>query len=170
LEIREVHGSRITFHDMATITVIKRDFNGEETWRYSGELLELTDRRVVLEAIFDREDRLFYGMPLRMGDRFVETYYFDRWYNIYKVYSREEGSLRGWYCNIGSPAVMNGDTLSYIDLALDLLVFPDGRQVVLDEDEFALLPIPDDTREKAASALNELQTLFRTDRIQKQGQ
>ena len=145
---------------MPAITVIKRNANGEETWRYTGELLQKTEREVVLEAIFDRDDRLFHGMPLRKGDRFVETYYFDRWYNIYEVYSREDGSLRGWYCNIGCPAVMDGESLSYVDLALDLLVFPDGRQKVLDQDEFGLLPLSDRDREKAKAALDELQIIF----------
>ena len=145
---------------MPAITVIKRDVNGEETWRYTGELLERTARSVTLEATFDREDRLFHGMPLRRGDRFVETYYFDRWYNIYEIYSREDGTRRGWYCNVGRPAVMEGEDLSYVDLALDLLVFPDGRQIVLDEDEFALLPVPDGDRARAQAALEELRGLF----------
>ena len=50
--------------------------------------------------------------------------------------------------------------LSYIDLSLDLLVFPDGRQVVLDEDEFAELEIEDEVRNQARLALQELQAIF----------
>ncbi len=37
--------------------------------------------------------------------------------------------------------MLDGDCLSYVDLALDLLVFPDGRQFVLDEDEFLKLDL-----------------------------
>ena len=56
--------------------------------------------------------------------------------------------LRGWYCNIGKPALLDGDCLSYVDLALDLLVFPDGRQFVLDEDEFLRLDLSPQTASK----------------------
>lgn len=100
-------------------------------------------------------------MPLSAGDRFVETYYTNRWYNMFEIHAREDDHLRGWYCNISHPAEIDGNTLSYIDLALDLLVFPDGRQVVLDEDEFADLEISPKIRGQARQALTELQAMFR---------
>jgi protein associated with RNAse G/E len=146
---------------MTPIIVIKRDIQGKETWRYSGKMLERGRHHIVLEAFFDREDRLFHDMTLAMGDRFVETYYTKRWYNIFEIHARENDQIRGWYCNIGQPAVIDGNVLSYIDLALDLLVFPDGRQIILDEDEFATLDIPQKTRRKAREALAELQMMFR---------
>jgi hypothetical protein len=98
-------------------------------------------------------------MPLRRGDRFLETYFTDRWYNIYEIHAREDDSLRGWYCNVGKPALLDGDCLSYVDLALDLLVFPDGRQVVLDEDEFLSLELSIADRRQALAALEELKNL-----------
>jgi len=140
--------------------VLKLDINGQVTWRYQGTLVQRDAESVVLEAFFDREDRLFHGIPLRTGDRFVETYYTGRWYNIYEIYAREDGHLRGWYCNIGKPAEVDEGTLSYVDLALDLLVFPDGRQVVLDEDEFNALRLSEVERQRALAALAELQEQF----------
>ena len=100
-------------------------------------------------------------MTLAKGDRFVETYYTDHWYNIFEIYAREDDHLRGWYCNIGYPAELDGNILSYIDLALDLLVFPNGRQIVLDEDEYANLDISPKIRQKARDALAELQAMFK---------
>ena len=142
------------------ITVLKLDAQGNQTWRYHGEILQSLADRVVLEAHFDRDDRIFHGMPLRRGDRFLETYFTDRWYNIYEIHAREDDTLRGWYCNIGKPAQLDGDRLSYVDLALDLLVFPDGRQVVLDEDEFLALDISATDRQQALAALDELKQVF----------
>ena len=85
----------------------------------------------------------------------------DRWYNILEIHDREDDRLKGWYCNIGKPAVMEaGNKISYVDLALDLWVAPDGTQTVLDEDEFAALDLDDETRSKARAALAELQALF----------
>ena len=88
---------------MGTITVIKRNDRGQETWRYQGHLLEQADGRLVLEAFFDKEDMWFQGMLLGKGDRFIETYFTDRWYNIFEIHARDDDSLRGWYCNISRP-------------------------------------------------------------------
>lgn len=140
--------------------MLKLDAQGRETWRYHGELVQSLPDRVVLQARFDREDRIFHGMPLCRGDRFLETYFTDRWYNIYEIHARDDDSLRGWYCNIGKPALLDGGCLSYVDLALDLLVFPDGRQFVLDEDEFLNLDLSPSDRQQALAALEELKRVF----------
>jgi uncharacterized protein len=142
------------------ILVIKCNTEGRETWRYHGQLLEQDSNRIVLEAYFDRQDMVFHGMLLGRGDRFVETYYTDRWYNVFEIHAREDDHLRGWYCNITQPAIFDGSMITYIDLALDLLVFPDGRQITLDEDEFLGLDIPPDVRHTAREALSELQATF----------
>lgn len=142
------------------IVVIKLNVAGEETWRYHGQLLECDDHRIVLEAYFDREDMDLQGLILGRGDRFVETYYTDRWYNIFEVHARQDGQLRGWYCNITRPAIFEESSIEYVDLALDLLVFPDGRQLVLDEDEFQELNVPEPVKQKARQALADLQKKF----------
>lgn len=144
------------------MTIQKLNTLGQETWRYTGEILETAKDKLVLQAYFDRQDSLFHGMPLHTNDRFVETYYTDRWYNIFEIHACEDDHLRGWYCNVAHPAVVAGDHLSYVDLALDLLVFPNGRQMVLDEDEFDALDLDDTIRQQALAALDELQALFRT--------
>jgi hypothetical protein len=54
--------------------------------------------------------------------------------------------LTGWYCNIVRPAHITGEHVSTDDLALDLFVAPDGAVTVLDEDEFATLPLDAATR------------------------
>jgi protein associated with RNAse G/E len=145
---------------MNEITVSKRNEHNLETWRYKACLLKNKNGRIVLEATFDREDTNLHGLLLAKGDRFIETYYTNRWYNIFEIHAHEDGQLRGWYCNIGKPAEFDGQILSYIDLALDLVVFPDGRHVILDEDEFSELDISDQVRQQALDALGELQSHF----------
>jgi len=143
------------------IIIIKQNSAGEETWRYPGSILKRDEKSMVIEAFFDREDLDFHGMCLCHGDRFVETYFFERWYNIFEVHDRSDDRLKGWYCNVSSPAIEKDGLLKYRDLALDLLVFPDGRQLVLDEDEFAALMISPAEQKLALSALAELQSIFR---------
>ena len=104
------------------------------------------------------------GVILKKRDRFVETFYTDRWYNIFEIYDRDDGRFKGWYCNVGQPAEITNGKVSYVDLALDLWVAVDGKQSVLDEDEFAALRMDANHREKALMALVELQQIFQTKR------
>ena len=143
------------------ITVIKRNPDGQEVMRYTGDILHQEQRTITLEAKFNHADVPVNHTILRRGDRFIEKYYTDRWYNIFEIHDREDGRLKGWYCNIGKPAVMEaGNGISYVDLALDLWVAPDGTQTILDEDEFATLDLDAETRSRARAALEELQNRF----------
>jgi predicted RNA-binding protein associated with RNAse of E/G family len=145
---------------MTEVTVIKRDYAGKETWRYEGKVLDRKPGCIFLEAFFDRDEVVVHGLTLRKGDRFLETYFEDKWYNIYEIHSREDDHITGWYCNVGYPAKIQGHIVSYRDLALDLIVLPDGKQTVLDENEFEGLPLSEETAAKARAALAELQALF----------
>ncbi len=143
------------------ITVIKRDLKGAETWRYTGRQLSYDGSLLILEAYFDRSDMPFQGTLLKRGDRFVERYYMTRWYNVFEIYDRDDRRLKGWYCNICRPAVIEGEgVISYVDLALDLWVTPDGQQAVLDEDEFTALNLDAAAQTQARAALAELQAAF----------
>jgi hypothetical protein len=144
------------------ITVVKRNSKGEEVWQYSGSLLRRETNKIVVEARFRQPDLPFKGTVFREGDRFVEIYYTDRWYNIFEIHDREDDQLKGWYCNIARPVVLEADDrLSYIDLALDLWVSPQGVQTILDRDEFAALPLDRQTRARARAAMDELQRQFK---------
>jgi predicted RNA-binding protein associated with RNAse of E/G family len=146
---------------MTPITVIKRNLKGEETWRYSGILVHREGSALHIEAPFNGREAQFMGVTIRPGDPFVETYFTDRWYNIFEIHDCQDGHLKGWYCNVGRPAVEEGKgVISYVDLALDLWISADGTQTVLDEDEFAALDLDAETQRQARTALEELKRLF----------
>ncbi len=146
---------------MEHITVHKRDSAGEVVWRYTARVLERGPQHIRLEAYFDRPDADLHGIVLATGDRFLETFYTDRWYNVFEIHDREGDGLKGWYCNIGRPAEIGESTVAYDDLAIDLLVLPNGEQIVLDLDEFEALPLPAADRSQALAGLAELQARFR---------
>jgi hypothetical protein len=146
------------------IRVQKKDPTGKVLLEYDGEELHRDENSITLEALFTRDDIPFMDVILKKGDRFVEYYYSDRWYNIFAVYDRDDGSFKGWYCNIGKPAVIENNLVSYIDLALDLWVSTDGKQTVLDEDEFEALDLSDELRRGALHGLEDLKQLFLNNR------
>ncbi|HWR65238.1 MAG TPA: YbaK/EbsC family protein [Bellilinea sp.] len=142
------------------ITVIKQNLQEQEVWRYSGRVIRQTSAAVLLEADFNREDTLFEGIPLKKGDPFIEAFYTRRWFNIFEMHDRDSGAIKGWYCNVTRPAVLTDTTLSAVDLALDLLVYPDGHWLLLDEDEYTDLKLNAVDQAQAQQALVELQRLF----------
>ena len=144
------------------IKVQKKNLVGDVVYEYEGDELYRDENSVTLEALFTRADMQFMDVVFKKGDRFVEYYYSDRWYNIFAIYDRDDGQLKGWYCNIGMPAEIENGVVSYVDLALDLWVSNDGRQTVLDEDEFKNLAINPELESKARNALDELIRLFNT--------
>lgn len=120
------------------VLVRAHKYDGKEYRRWQVHFVEHIDGGVRLETIFSSfvEGRTpFFG-----GDRAVEFFYADRGYNIIVGYS-PEGVLRACYCNICTPATFvlspEGPEIHFIDLDLDVLVWPDGSCVVTDEDDFA---------------------------------
>ena len=140
--------------------VHKKNLAGEVKYQYEGELVSRDDHSIVIEALFDRADMPFMDVVFKNGDRFIEYYYTDHWYNIYTIYDRDDGNVKGWYCNVSKPAEFEDDIISFVDLALDLWIAEDGRQTVLDEDEFEELNLNDELRSAALHGLQELKALF----------
>ena len=142
------------------LCVQKKNPGGEVKYEYEGVLLNRNEHSITLEALFDREDMPFMDVVFKKGDRFVEYYYNDRWYNIFVIHDKDDDKVKGWYCNIGMPAVFEDGIVSYVDLALDLWVSVDGKQTVLDEDEFETLQLSEELRAGALNGLNEVRNLF----------
>ena len=65
-----------------------------------------------------------------------ETFWLSRWYNVFR-FENADGTLRNHYINISMPPTFDGKTIEFVDLDIDIVIWPDGRRIVLDEDEFA---------------------------------
>lgn len=120
------------------VTIRAHKYDGHEYRRWQVYFVGLIAGGARLEATFNSfvEGRTpFFG-----GDRAVEFFYADRGYNVIVGYA-PDGTLRACYCNICTPATFvstsEGPEVHFIDLDLDVLVWPDGRCVVTDEDDFA---------------------------------
>ena len=152
-------------HDNDLVNIIKMNTQHEEVWRYPGRIIARGPHSLLVEAFFNIDDRPFHGITLRTNDRSIERYYSNCWYNVFEIHNRDDDRLKAWYCNVTSPAEFSQGKITYIDLALDILVYPDGEYLILDEDEFDALDLDEYNRRKALQALHTLKTIIEEDRL-----
>jgi uncharacterized protein len=145
---------------MPVMKILKKNLADEVTWQYEGVELSRDATSITVEAFFNRDDMPFQEIILKRNDRFVETFYTNKWYNVFEIYDRDDGKLKGWYCNITKPAIIEDGYVSYVDLAVDLWVSANGRRTVLDEDELDELGLDDLTKQKVYESLQELEQYF----------
>ncbi|MGF1507126.1 MAG: DUF402 domain-containing protein [Anaerolineae bacterium] len=141
------------------ITVIKRDHAGDEVWRYEGKVLERGPSHIVIEAIFGRPDRPMGYATFRQGDRLIETFHSDRWYNVFEIHDVDDDRIKGWYCNLTRPALITDEVIDSEDLALDVFVTPEGMVLIQDEAEYAALGLPQEERIAVMAAVEAIRRL-----------
>lgn len=127
---------------MTDFTVYKCDHEGRVVWQYDGVVLERGTHFVCLQATFNGRESDAGFVTFRKGDVFTEWFYTDRWYNVFRIEDGQNRQLKGWYCNITRPAIIEPASVRADDLALDVFVQPDGTIILLDEDEFDALDLP----------------------------
>lgn len=144
---------------MNYINVRTYKYDGSEHRRWRARLLEISGSLMVLDALFEEEIQHTLLGTIERGTVSREYYWMDRWYNIFR-FQEPSGRLKNFYCNINVPPVFERDTLSYIDLDIDVLVAPDLSYTILDEEEFERNVVefnyPLEIQRKARLALKEL--------------
>ena len=141
---------------MAIITVNKLNSLGEIKIQYQGEVLERSADRIIIQAFWEHPLKDLGYICFEPGDRFVEYYYTNRWFNIFDI-ANSNYERKGWYCNITEPAEIHDDQINQKDLFLDVWVDAWGAPLLLDEDEFEFDTTLDETqRQGARRGLHEL--------------
>src|ERR1043165_1335968 len=144
-----------------TVSVLKHD--GSEYRRWQAQLVRREGQLVVLNAEFDVDVSHEILGEIKRSTKTVEYYWLYRWYNVF-CFLKDDGSTRLWYCNINTPPRFEHDTLSYIDLDIDVLVQPDFSFQVLDEHEFEtnaeMYGYSDKEKTQAHSAVRELAVMI----------
>lgn len=142
-----------------TITVIKRNHQGEELLRYQGELVGRGKLWACVTAIFTRPSSDAGYMQYEYGDHFTEWFYSDRWYNVFRIDSFRDGALKGWYCNITRPAEIDDQIIASDDLELDVFVSPARDVILLDEADYAALTLDPEEQGAVWEAVTEIRAL-----------
>lgn len=140
------------FNPMELFRVRKVLPDGSVKIEYKGTLRNRSSEHISIDTGWSREPLDLDYVLLETEDRWIETFYLDRWYNIFRIASGE-GDLKGFYLNISKPPVIEGNLISWEDLAIDIWVRPDGTYIILDMDEFEELEIDDGTRKRALEGL-----------------
>ena len=115
------------------VRAYKYDGSLHRTWE--AELVRQESSLIVLDAKF--ADEIVHDLlgTIASGTHSLEYYWLDRWYNIFR-FAQPDGKLRNYYCNVNVPPTFDGQTLSYVDLDLDILVEPDFSYRILDVEDF----------------------------------
>jgi hypothetical protein len=142
-----------------TFTVYKCDAQGNQVFSYPGEVIHRDADSVCVRALFQRGRMDLGYVVLKPGDVFTEWFYSNRWYNVFQVEDVDSGLLKGFYCNLTRPAIISDQSVRADDLELDLFVYPDGRTLLLDEDEYNQLPLTAAERIHVERALLEIHKL-----------
>ena len=112
----------------------KETLTGERR-RYSCRLLALAPGEAVLLYVLRRAGRVA-DLALPRGTLSLGYFWEARPYNAYHWLAPGGGTL-GLYVNVADRTRITPATVAWRDLTVDLLVTPDGRCRVLDEDELA---------------------------------
>ncbi|HZS88992.1 MAG TPA: DUF402 domain-containing protein [Chloroflexota bacterium] len=121
----------------ATVTVHKRNWRGEAVYSWQGEVTCSENGHLVLRAVWKGPGtvRVSEEVDFEAGDVFYEHYYHGRPYGLWQVLTPDEGRLKCWYCNVSTPAEIDGRSITFRDLLLDVLLLPDGTTRVLDRED-----------------------------------
>ena len=117
------------------LTINSRKYDGSIRRSWKAGVVSQSNDLIVAVGRFDRDvEHNDLGL-IRSGTVSFEHFWLDRWYNVFRFHEPDV-TFKSYYCNIAMPAVLNGLELDFVDLDIDVVVWPDGRVEVLDRDDF----------------------------------
>jgi protein associated with RNAse G/E len=120
----------------ADVKVVKLRPDGEEAATYNGTLVESPPGWVVIRATWTFKRMELGYMTFEPDDYLVEYFATSQPFNAFALFA-PDNEFKGWYCNITHPTTVDGRTIYWQDLYVDVVQQADGKLLVLDEDELA---------------------------------
>lgn len=115
-------------------TVNSRNYDLSLRRSWECEFISRNDDSIILLGVFE-EDVSHPDLGLiAKGTTSRETFYLNRWYNHF-IFHEPDGTFRNHYFNICIPPTVGEGLLDYVDLDIDIVIWPDGKIVTLDMDE-----------------------------------
>ncbi|MFN0277788.1 MAG: DUF402 domain-containing protein [Pyrinomonadaceae bacterium] len=154
--------------EKVTINSRKYDLSIRRTWIC--ELIKQDDSLLVLVGEFDRDVEHPGLGSISRGTVSYEYYWLDRWYNIFRFHE-PDGSLRNYYCNVAMPPTFADGVLDYVDLDIDVVVWPDNKYEVVDREDFERNSLkfgyPNKVRQRAEQSVEEMLQMIKRDELPK---
>ncbi len=145
------------------ITINSRKYDGSISRTWHCNLVAQQGSLLTFLGVFDQDlDHPHLGF-IKKGTISHEFYWADRWYNIFRFHE-SDGSFRNYYCNINMPPTFNNGVLDYVDLDIDFVIWPDGRVIELDRDEYEengeKFAFSQELKDSVENAISELKALI----------
>ena len=124
------------------VTIVKLNPAGREVARYSAEWLEeaLPETWICVQATWTMNRVDAGGLVFETGDTLFEYFSTEYWFNAFRVVA-PDGTVRGIYGNVTYPTSVDLQSdevvITWHDLYLDVLRFPDGTVALCDVNELA---------------------------------
>ncbi len=151
--------SKTNSEAVRVVTINSRKYDGSLARSWEAELIKSTGDELLFVGTFVETVEHGDLGRIEKGTISYEYYWLDRWYNVFAFFE-PDGRFRNHYCNVNMPPAFNGQSLDYVDLDLDVVAWPDGSFIALDEEEFTAnasrFRYPHHVRENAAAAMAEL--------------
>ena len=150
------------------MTVNSRKYDGSISRTWEGDLVAEELPLIKLIGVFERTvEHSALGL-IKEGTVSYEYFWTDRWYNIFRFHDATS-EFRNYYLNLTMPPTYSIGVLDYVDLDIDILVWPDGRYDVLDQEEFERNALafgyPDELKRKVELELETLLAMVRRDEL-----
>jgi predicted RNA-binding protein associated with RNAse of E/G family len=105
--------------------------------RSSTIVLYESEQEVVLCNLLHPSEPLIAENSILLDKNFIGVWYcpYKNWHDIAAIYDTQK-NFKGYYCDICSPVKKITDGYEITDFFLDLWIFPNGKYIILDQDEF----------------------------------
>lgn len=123
----KMKSKRITFSAMK--------YGNHPHYEWQSTIIELTKDYVIVKSEPGRVLHHYSkNTEFVMNNWGIEFFPFNHWFTVSVDIS--DGKIEGYYCNIAQPSRLVGNSLSFVDLDLDLVCDKDGDWKVVDEKDF----------------------------------
>lgn len=120
---------------MNQITVNSRKYDQSIRRSWQCKLIEETNDYFVFLGEFETEVNHKQLGVIRPATVSYEYYWKNEYFNVFRFHE-PDGEFRNFYCNINMPPMFEKNTLDYVDLDIDILVWKDFSIEILDVDEY----------------------------------
>ena len=104
--------------------VLSQKYDTSPHYAWPSVLLDDDGQQIQLARVANGEPLLLYL-----------TFWRECWYNVFAYYLPDR-RLHHLYCNVAMPPSIQDHTITFVDLDLDVVFWPNGKHEVLDVDEF----------------------------------